>query len=123
MNVAASTMKLALNEDLRYYSYKRRKGQLLTEKAREKRDVMPPHFFQEGLRLTSDDYVELLNTVVKPWTRRVANGRPYVRQQDSAPCHTSGKSQKWLSEHFTTSPGCGRDNHWEKGNGSACHGL
>lgn len=32
MNVAASTMKLALNEDLRYYSYKRRKGQLLTEK-------------------------------------------------------------------------------------------
>ncbi|KAL1116511.1 hypothetical protein AAG570_004983 [Ranatra chinensis] len=36
MNVAASTMKLALDEDLRYYSYKRRKGQLLTEEAREK---------------------------------------------------------------------------------------
>lgn len=172
MNVAASTMKLALNEDLRYYSYKRRKGQLLTEKVREKRlinakkllskvkhpaepqtiwffsdeknfcqdqkhntqnnrwlaystkdiprvmqtkfpltvmvfgcvssegDVMPPHFFQEGLRLTSDGYVELLNTVVKPWITRVANGRPYVWQQDSAPCHTSGKSKKWLSENF-----------------------
>ena len=148
MNVAASTMKLALNEDLRYYSYKRRKGQLLTEKAREKHlinakkllskvkhpaepqtiwffsdeknfcqdqkhntqnnrwlaystkdiprvmqtkfpqtvmvfgcvssegDVMPLHFFQEGLRLNSDGYVELLNTVVKPWITRVDNGRP-----------------------------------------------
>ena len=63
-------------------------------------DVMPPHFFQEGLRLNSDGYVELLNTVVKPWITRVANGRPYVWQQDSAPCHTSGKSQKWLSENF-----------------------
>ncbi|KAL1110394.1 hypothetical protein AAG570_007925 [Ranatra chinensis] len=69
-------------------------------------DVMPPHFFQEGLRLTSDGYVELLNTVVKPWIRRVADGRLYVWQQDSAPCHTSGKSQKWLSENvydFTSS--------------------
>ena len=37
MGVAVSTMKLALNEDLRYHSYKRRKGQLLTEKARENR--------------------------------------------------------------------------------------
>ncbi|KAL1114925.1 hypothetical protein AAG570_007748 [Ranatra chinensis] len=63
-------------------------------------DVMPPHFFQEGLRLTSDGYVGLLNTVVKPWIRRVADGRPYVWQQDSAPCHTSGKSQKWLFENF-----------------------
>ncbi|KAL1117842.1 hypothetical protein AAG570_004157 [Ranatra chinensis] len=35
MNVAASTMKLALNEDLRYYSYKRRKGQLLLDKREE----------------------------------------------------------------------------------------
>ena len=172
MNASSSTMKLALNEDIRYYSYKRRKGQLLTEKARENRltkankllskakhpaepqtiwfffdekkfcqdqkhnmqnnrwpaynpkdvlrvmqtnfpqtvmvygcvssegDVMPPHFFREGLRLNSDGYVELLNTVVKPWITRVANGRPYVWQQDSAPCHTSGKSEKWLTENF-----------------------
>ncbi|KAL1130056.1 hypothetical protein AAG570_012999 [Ranatra chinensis] len=63
-------------------------------------DVMPPHFFREGLKLTSDGYVEFLNTVVKPWIIRVANGRPYVCQQDSAPCHTSGKSQNWLSENF-----------------------
>ena len=42
--------------------------------------------------------MELLNTVVKPWITRLANDRPYVWQQDLAPCHTSGKSQKWLSE-------------------------
>ncbi|KFM77814.1 Transposable element Tcb2 transposase, partial [Stegodyphus mimosarum] len=48
----------------------------------------------------SGGYVELLNTVVKPWITRVAKGRPYVWEQNSAPCHTSGKSQKWLSENF-----------------------
>ena len=41
-------------------------------------DVMPPHFFREGLRLNSDAYMELLITVVKPRITRVANGRPYV---------------------------------------------
>ena len=51
-------------------------------------DVMPPHFFREVLRLNSDAYMELLITVVKPRITRVANGRPYVWQQDSAPCHT-----------------------------------
>ena len=61
---------------------------------------MPQRFVFEGLRLNSDDYVELLITVVKPWITRVANGRSYVWQQDSTPCHTSGKSQQWLSSNF-----------------------
>ena len=67
---------------------------------------MPLHCFREGLRLISDAYVELLITVVKPWITRVANGRPYVWQQDLALCHTSGNSQKLLSAHFCdyTSP-------------------
>ncbi|KAL1116254.1 hypothetical protein AAG570_005749 [Ranatra chinensis] len=47
MNVAASTMKLALNEDLRHYSCKRRKGQLLTEKAREKRLISAKKLLRE----------------------------------------------------------------------------
>ena len=55
-------------------------------------DVMPPHFFREGLRLNSDAYVELLITVIKPWITRVANGRPFVWQQDLAPCHTWKKN-------------------------------
>ena len=52
--------------------------------------------FSDGIRLNSDAYLELLITVVKPWITRVANGRPYAWQLDSATCHTSGKSQKWL---------------------------
>ena len=166
LNVLVSIMKLALNKDLCYNSYKRHRAQLLTEKTHENRltkgkkllskvkhpaepqtiwflsneknlcqdqkhntennrwlayspkhthrvkqskfsktlmvfgcvscedDVMPPHFFREGLRLNSNAYVELLIIVVKPRITRVANGRPYVWQQDSAPCHTSLKSQK-----------------------------
>ena len=172
LNASASTMKFALNEDLRYYSYKCHRGQLLIEKACENRltkgkkllskvkhpaepqtiwffsdeknlchdqknntqnnrwlahspkdtpcvmqtkssqtvmvfgcvscegDVMPPHFIREGFRLNSDAYVEFLITVVKPWITRVANGRPYVWQQDSGPSHTSGKSQEWLPVNF-----------------------
>ena len=37
LNVSASTMKLALDEDLRHYSYKRHRGQLLAKKACENR--------------------------------------------------------------------------------------
>ena len=64
------------------------------------------HFFRQGLRLNSDEYMVLLVTVVKPWITRVANGRQSVWQQDYAPCHTSGKSQKWLLANFChyTSP-------------------
>ena len=36
LNISASAMKLALNEDLCYYSYKHCRGQLLPEKACEK---------------------------------------------------------------------------------------
>ncbi|KFM74536.1 Transposable element Tcb2 transposase, partial [Stegodyphus mimosarum] len=52
----------------------------------------------------SDGYVELLNPVVKPWITRVAKVTPYVWQQDSAPCHTSGKGTKWLSEIYYDFP-------------------
>ena len=175
LNVSAPTMKLALNEDLRYYSCKRRRGQLLTEKACENHltkgkklpskvkhpaepqticsfsmrktsakikstacsiidglqivqgsllvscrlnfskllsfsdvsyegDVMPPHFFREGLMLNSDAYVELLITVVKPWITRVANDRPNVWQQDSAPATPLGKVKNGCRRISTTTP-------------------
>ncbi|XP_061516646.1 uncharacterized protein LOC133393851 [Anopheles gambiae] len=63
-------------------------------------DVMPPHFFEQGLRLNADGYISMLDTVVKPWITRVANGRPYVFQRDSAPCHTGSKTIKWLVANF-----------------------
>ena len=37
LNASTSTIKLAPNEDLRYYSYSHHRGQLLTEKTRENR--------------------------------------------------------------------------------------
>ena len=40
------------------------------------------------------------DTVVKPWITRVVNGKPYVFQQDSAPCHTASKTIKWLPANF-----------------------
>ena len=62
--------------------------------------MIPPHFFREGQRLNSDACVELLITVVKPWITRVANVGPFGWQLDLAPCHTSGKSKKWLLAIF-----------------------
>ena len=62
-------------------------------------DLMLLHFFREGIRLNSDAYVDLLNTVVKPWITRVANGRPHVWQQDSAPLpHLWEKSKMVVGE-------------------------
>ena len=172
LGVKSTTINRAINEDLRYTSYRRRKGQILTEKAKENRrtkarkllnklkkplepnmlwffsdeknfcqdqkhnsqnnrwiacnqskvqivsqtkfpqtimvfgvissegDVMPPHVFEQGLRLNTDGYIDLLTNVVKPWILGVARGRPFVWQQDSAPCHTSRRSQMWLSNNF-----------------------
>ena len=65
---------------------------------------MPPHIFKEGLRLISDASVELLITMVKPWITSVANGRPYVWQQDLAPCHTSVKSKNGYWRVFAATP-------------------
>ncbi|UYV71114.1 hypothetical protein LAZ67_8001791, partial [Cordylochernes scorpioides] len=38
-------------------------------------DVMPPHFFEKGLRMNADTYINVLETVVKPWMDMVAAGR------------------------------------------------
>uniref|UniRef100_A0A182RB67 Tc1-like transposase DDE domain-containing protein n=1 Tax=Anopheles funestus TaxID=62324 RepID=A0A182RB67_ANOFN len=170
IDVTPNTVKHALNEDLRYTSYKRRSGQLLAQKGRKTRlahakkllnmikhpaepetiwffekdfcqdqklnvqinrwlaycaadvpwpratnkiptnghgvrervigRVMSPHFFDQGLKLNAKGYVKLLDTVAKPWITKLANARPYVWQQDSAPCHTVAKLQKWLKDNF-----------------------
>ncbi|UYV83285.1 hypothetical protein LAZ67_23000403 [Cordylochernes scorpioides] len=60
-------------------------------------DVMPPHFFEKGLRMNADTYINVLETVVKPWMNMVAAGRKYVFQQDSAPAHKAKKTQSWLT--------------------------
>ncbi|UYV63624.1 hypothetical protein LAZ67_2005052 [Cordylochernes scorpioides] len=60
-------------------------------------DVMPLHFFEKGLRMNADTYINVLETVVKPWMDMVAAGRKYVFQQDSAPAHKAKKTQSWLT--------------------------
>lgn len=62
-------------------------------------DVMPPHIFETGLRVNTDIYLDVLSTVVFPWIKEIAGDRPWVWQQDSAPCHVSGKALGWLKEN------------------------
>jgi len=172
LNISEKTVRVCMMEDIRYKSYKMRKGQLLTEKMQENRlkkskkllnklrhplepdmvwffsdeknfcqdqsinrqnnrwlaycpkdvprimqtkfpatvmvfgvvssegDVMPPHIFPQGLRVNTEVYLDVLEHVVLPWIKNTIGDRPFVWQQDSAPCHTSRRSQKWISEHF-----------------------
>lgn len=62
-------------------------------------DVMPPFFFQRGLRVNASEYIKVLEDTVKPWMDGVANGRPYVFQQDSAPAHKARATQNWLADN------------------------
>jgi AraC-like DNA-binding protein len=61
--------------------------------------VMPPHFFEKGLKVTADVYIDVLERVVVPWMRAVANGRHFIFQQDSAPAHAAKKTQEWLKKN------------------------
>ncbi|XP_052832535.1 uncharacterized protein LOC128250757 [Octopus bimaculoides] len=63
-------------------------------------DVMLPFIFPHGLRINMEAYIKCLEEVVLSWVKRVAVRRPYVWQQDSAPCHTNKKTQSWLSDNF-----------------------
>ena len=62
-------------------------------------DVMPPHIFETGLRVNMDVYLEVMESTVLPWIKTVAGDRPWVWQQDSAPCHVSNRSIEWLKDH------------------------
>jgi hypothetical protein len=63
-------------------------------------EVMPAHFFPKGLKINTDEYIKVLEEVVKPWMDKVAGGRPYVFQQDGAPAHNSKRAQDWCRENL-----------------------
>ncbi len=63
-------------------------------------DVMPPHIFPKGLRVNTEEYLKVMQDVVKPWMDQVAAGRHYVFQQDGAPAHNSKRTQDWLKENL-----------------------
>ena len=62
--------------------------------------VMLPYIFQKGLKVNTVEYLKVLEMHILPWIRKVANGKPYVWQQNSVPCHTSRETQLWLSNIF-----------------------
>ena len=64
--------------------------------------IMSPFVFPKGLRVTAEIYQDVLRSVVKPWMDKIADGRPYVFQQDSAPAHKSKTTQTWLMNNVPT---------------------
>ena len=62
--------------------------------------VRPSFIFQHDPRLNTGTYINFLEEVVLSWIERVAAGRPYIWQQESAPYHTSWRSQCWRWKNF-----------------------
>ena len=60
--------------------------------------IMPPHIFEVGLKVNTKVYLDVLKSVVIPWCNRVAGGRPWMWQQDSAQAHKSKENQAWLQK-------------------------
>ena len=60
--------------------------------------IMPPHIFEVGLKVNTKVYLDVLKSVVIPWCKQMAGGRPWGWQQDSAPAHKSKETQAWLQK-------------------------
>ena len=60
--------------------------------------IMPPHILEVGLKVNTKVYLDVLKSVVIPWSNHVAGGRPWVWQQDSAPAHKSKETQAWFQK-------------------------
>ena len=60
--------------------------------------IMRPHIFEVGLKVNTKVYLDVLKSVVIPWCIKVAGGRSWVWQQDSAPSHKSKETQAWLQK-------------------------
>jgi hypothetical protein len=63
-------------------------------------DVMPSHFFEKGPKLNAQEYLKVMQDVVKPWMDRVANGRDHIFQQDGTPAHNTKVPQEWCEANL-----------------------
>ncbi len=59
---------------------------------------MPPVWFPKGMKVGTPEYLNVLETKLKPWLEVSHRGGNYVFQQDGAPSHIVRKTQKWLGE-------------------------
>ena len=55
--------------------------------------IMPPHIFEVGLKVNTKVCLDVLKSVVILWWNQVADGRPWVWQQDSVPAQKSKETQ------------------------------
>ena len=62
--------------------------------------IMPPRIFEVGLKVNTKVYLDVLKSMVIPWSDQVAGGRPLMWQQDSAPPHKSKETQAWLQKEY-----------------------
>jgi hypothetical protein len=53
-----------------------------------------------GLKINTEGHLKVLRDVVKPWMDRVATGRHYGFQQDSAPAHHTKMAQGWCGANL-----------------------
>ena len=60
--------------------------------------IRPHHIFEDGLKVNTKMYLDVLKSVVIPRCNQVASGRPWVWQQDLAPAHKSKETQAWLQK-------------------------
>jgi len=61
---------------------------------------MPPYWFPKGLKVGTQEYLHVLQTVVKPWIDQNYPNGGYVWQQDSAPSHKSKQTQDWCKANL-----------------------
>ena len=59
---------------------------------------IPPHIFKVGFKVNSKVSLNVPKSVVIPWCSQVADGRPWVWQQDLAPAHKSKETKAWLQK-------------------------
>ena len=66
--------------------------------------IMPPHIFEVGLKVNTKVYQDVLKSVMIPWGNQVADGIPWMWQQDSAPAHKPKETQSWLQKEYPLYP-------------------
>uniref|UniRef100_A0A3P8WNH7 Tc1-like transposase DDE domain-containing protein n=1 Tax=Cynoglossus semilaevis TaxID=244447 RepID=A0A3P8WNH7_CYNSE len=68
----------------------------------------PLVLIQEGVKVNSQVYLQMLEEKVLPWGTNVF-GNQYIFTQDGAPAHSSNVTQAWCKQHF---PGFWDKNMW-----------